>query len=68
ADTLLRRKIEHVRSAGAPLVVTSNPGCQLQLAAGLAHAGLDVRVRHIVDVLDEAYGGARAGDVIEVRR
>ncbi len=67
ADTLQARKIENVRTSGAPVVVTSNPGCQLQLEAGLAQAGLGgrVRVRHIVDVLDEAYGGASAGDVIE---
>jgi glycolate oxidase iron-sulfur subunit len=67
ADTLMARKAANVARAGAPTVVTSNPGCQLQLEAGLAQAGLgaEVRVRHIVDLLDEAYGGERAGDVVE---
>src|SRR5579859_4535130 len=65
ADALQARKIENVRASGAPVVVTSNPGCQLQLESGLTRTGLDVRVRHIVDLLDEAYGGAAAGDVFE---
>jgi glycolate oxidase iron-sulfur subunit len=65
ADTLQARKIQNVRASGAPIVVTSNPGCQLQLEAGLARAKLNVCVRHIVDLLDDAYGGAAAGDVVE---
>ncbi len=67
ADTLQARKVKNVVASGAPVVVTSNPGCQLQLEAGLARAGANVRVRHIVDLLDEACGGAAAGDVIEER-
>jgi len=67
ADTLQARKVKNVVASGAPVVVTSNPGCQLQLEAGLARAGATVRVRHIVDLLDEAYGGAAAGDVSEER-
>jgi glycolate oxidase iron-sulfur subunit len=67
ADTLQARKVANVVASGAPVVVTSNPGCQLQLEAGLARVGAAVRVRHIVDLLDEAYGGTAAGDVIEER-
>jgi glycolate oxidase iron-sulfur subunit len=50
---LQRRKCGNIEKTGAELVVTGNPGCLLQLRAGLP-AG--VRVEHIVDLLWEAYG------------
>jgi glycolate oxidase iron-sulfur subunit len=55
AEQLQERKLDNVAATGAPVVVTANPGCLLQLQAGAARRGLDVRVRHIADVLDEAY-------------
>jgi glycolate oxidase iron-sulfur subunit len=62
ADVLLDRKLGHALKTGAPTIVTANPGCLLQLQAGLRERGAAVRVRHIVDVLDEAYSdGADAG-------
>jgi glycolate oxidase iron-sulfur subunit len=55
AARLQRRKIEHVLSTGADTVVTSNPGCLLQIQAGLTKAGgRPIRVLHIVDFLAEA--------------
>ena len=36
------------------IIVTANPGCLLQLRAGLAERGSPVQVRHIVELLDEA--------------
>ena len=40
---------------GADIVVTTNPGCLLQLEAGAREAGLPVRVLHLAQLLDEAY-------------
>ena len=60
AGQLLDRKLDHALGSGAPTIVTANPGCLLQLQAGLLERGSEVRVRHIVDVLDEAYGGEAA--------
>jgi Fe-S oxidoreductase len=40
-------------------VITANPGCQMQVRASLRRNGSDVRVRHIADLLDESYGGAK---------
>jgi glycolate oxidase iron-sulfur subunit len=54
---VLGRKIDHVRGTGADIVASGCPGCQMQLNAGLARSGLDVRVVHPVALLDEAYGG-----------
>jgi glycolate oxidase iron-sulfur subunit len=40
------------------LIVTSNPGCLLQVRWGLARAGADgrIRVEHVMEVLDRATG------------
>ncbi len=56
ADRVLDVKMDDVRATGADLVVTTNPGCQLQLLAGVRRAGLDARVVHLVELLDQAYG------------
>jgi glycolate oxidase iron-sulfur subunit len=55
---LLDDKIRDVRATGATTVATANPGCMLQLRAGLGRAGLRGEVKHIVELLDEAYGGS----------
>jgi glycolate oxidase iron-sulfur subunit len=58
ARRLLERKMTHVEATGAATVVTANPGCILQLAAGLRARGRDAEVLHIVEVLDRAYAAA----------
>jgi glycolate oxidase iron-sulfur subunit len=57
AGQLQARKLENAAATGAPVIVTANPGCLIQLQAGAAKRGLGVQVRHIADLLDEAYGG-----------
>jgi glycolate oxidase iron-sulfur subunit len=52
---LRRRKVTHALATEPEVIVTANPGCMLQLQAGLADAGSSVRVRHLVELLDEAY-------------
>jgi glycolate oxidase iron-sulfur subunit len=49
---LQARKCASITATGSKVVVTGNPGCLVQLQAGLPG---DIRVRHIVDVLAEAY-------------
>jgi len=56
AKRLQTRKCDRVRATGATIVATANPGCTLQLEAGLRD-GAPVRVRHIVELLDDAYEG-----------
>lgn len=57
ARTLVARKVAAIRASGAELVATANAGCALQLAAGLRAAGLDIPVRHVVELLADAYRG-----------
>ena len=52
---ILSRKLDAIAITGADEVVTANPGCMLQLEQGLSAAGQSTEVRHVVDLLDEAY-------------
>jgi glycolate oxidase iron-sulfur subunit len=55
ADRLLAQKVDAILETGAEAVVTANPGCMLQLQAGLRARGrADVAVLHVVEVLDRA--------------
>ena len=55
AERLQRRKVENILKTGAKVVVTTNPGCLLQIRAGLKKAGAhDVEALHIADFLDRA--------------
>jgi glycolate oxidase iron-sulfur subunit len=58
ARRLLDRKLGHVEATGAATVVTANPGCILQIAAGLTARRRDVEVLHVVEILDRAYAVA----------
>ena len=57
ATRLLHRKVGHVIETSAEAVVTANPGCILQIQAGLGAHQSPVRVLHLVEILDRAYGG-----------
>jgi glycolate oxidase iron-sulfur subunit len=51
---LMRAKAEAVVSTGAAVVASGNPGCTMQLVAGLRATGAEVRVVHPVELLDAA--------------
>jgi glycolate oxidase iron-sulfur subunit len=55
ASAILRKKMESINSTGAAIIATANPGCMLELRAGVAQYGNGQRVLHVVEVLDEAY-------------
>ena len=55
AERLQRRKTDNILKSGAQIVVTTNPGCLLQIRAGLKKAGADrVEVIHIADYLQRS--------------
>ena len=56
AMALLEKKMASVNGTGAEVIVTANPGCMLQLAAGVRKYGRGQRVAHVVEILDDAYG------------
>lgn len=49
------RKVENVVATAPDVVLTANPGCALQLQSGIADAGRQIKVKHIVEIIDEAY-------------
>jgi glycolate dehydrogenase iron-sulfur subunit len=51
---LQQRKLDNALGAQPDVIVTANPGCLLQLRAGLAERNSHVAVRHIAEMLDEA--------------
>lgn len=53
---ILGKKMENVKRTGAGVIATANPGCILQLRAGVAMQGGSEPVKHVVELLDEAYG------------
>jgi glycolate oxidase iron-sulfur subunit len=57
ARAVLSSKIEAIAAADPrpQVVATGNPGCLMQIGAGLIAAGLDIAVAHPVELLDESY-------------
>ncbi|HLH17484.1 MAG TPA: heterodisulfide reductase-related iron-sulfur binding cluster [Bryobacteraceae bacterium] len=52
---ILASKMASVNATRAHIIATANPGCMLQLAAGVRLHGSKQRVMHVVQILDEAY-------------
>lgn len=58
AERLLANKMRRIDQTGATTILTANPGCLLQLRAGVAaseNGGRKRRVMHVLEFLDEAY-------------
>jgi len=52
AQALLRDKLESLRRLAPAILVTTNPGCSLHIAAGIREAGLPIEVCHPVALID----------------
>ena len=57
ADALGRRKADNILSTGADAVVSSNPGCLLQLGSALERQGRALRPMHLVEIVDASIRG-----------
>jgi glycolate oxidase iron-sulfur subunit len=55
ASKVLAPKLQNIKTTEAVLVATGNPGCHMQIGAGLIRAGSRVRPVHPVDLLDASY-------------
>lgn len=56
SDAVLAPKLAHIRETGAAWVTTGNPGCLMQIGAGLRRSGIAAKTVHPVDLLDASYG------------
>jgi glycolate oxidase iron-sulfur subunit len=63
ANRLLQQKMDRVEHTGATVLAVGNPGCAIQIASGVRARGLQIRVAHPVELLDEAYGSRVAPGV-----
>ena len=54
AMDILGAKMENVKATGAKAIVTANPGCMLQMRAGVEIHGTGQEVMHVVELLDRA--------------
>jgi glycolate oxidase iron-sulfur subunit len=63
SDVVLDRKLANIAAAAPEVVASGNPGCLMQIGAGLLRAGSSIRALHPVELLDESY----ARDVSEDR-
>ena len=52
---ILAGKMKAVNATGANVIATANPGCLLQLQAGVRLHGSKQRVMHVIEILDLAY-------------
>jgi glycolate oxidase iron-sulfur subunit len=53
---ILSDKIASIKESGADTVASANPGCIMQIGAGLLLDGIEVDVVHPIELLDSAYG------------
>ena len=54
SEAILRRKFDNIRATGAAVVVTENVSCLTQLRAGASRYAPEVRVMHVMELLDES--------------
>ena len=57
SNAVLAPKLVRIAATNASLIATGNPGCMMQIGAGLLRIGSTMRVVHPVELLDASYGG-----------
>ncbi len=55
SERVLRVKLDAIEDAAPDIVASGNPGCLMQLRAGLIARGSAIRVQHPVELLAAAY-------------
>jgi glycolate oxidase iron-sulfur subunit len=58
SDVVLARKMENIAAADPELVATGNPGCLMQIGAGLLRVGSPALAVHPIELLDRSYAQA----------
>jgi glycolate oxidase iron-sulfur subunit len=58
SSLVLDAKLANIAETGASFVATGNPGCMMQIGAGLIRDGSAMRAVHPVDLLDASYAAS----------
>jgi glycolate oxidase iron-sulfur subunit len=64
SDLVLVSKLANIAASGAAIIATGNPGCLMQIGAGLRRTGSATQSRHPVELLDASYAQQRAGHTL----
>jgi len=56
SEEILGDKLASITESGAEIIATANPGCIMQIGAGVLMNDLNVDVIHPIELLDAAYG------------
>jgi glycolate oxidase iron-sulfur subunit len=59
ATGVLDRKMGNVEKTGADTLVTECPACMMHLSYGARKKGLPIQVRHVSQILDQAYAAGK---------
>jgi glycolate oxidase iron-sulfur subunit len=59
ASQLRDRKVQNIMRTEPDVIVSSNPGCLMQIAAGFEEAGRSVPIMHLVELLDRSIAEGR---------
>ena len=51
---VLEAKMDDIQSTGAKVICTANPGCTMQLQAGVRRRGLTAEVQHVIEILSQS--------------
>jgi len=62
AARLRDRKVQHLLTTDAEVVVSGNPGCLMQIASGLELAGRTIRTMHLVELVDLSLHTSRSAE------
>jgi glycolate oxidase iron-sulfur subunit len=57
AQELGDRKVNHILTTNAQAIVSSNPGCLLQILSGLERAGKAIPALHMIELIDASIRG-----------
>jgi len=60
---ILDEKMGFVAMVEPQIIATANVGCMLQFAAGTKRKALNIEVKHVIELLDQAYGGNSNGNL-----
>jgi glycolate oxidase iron-sulfur subunit len=52
---ILEAKMDDITSVSSDMIVTANVGCMIQLRAGVDQRGLKLPVKHVIELLEEAF-------------
>jgi L-lactate dehydrogenase complex protein LldE len=61
SGAIVKDKVACIRATGAKLLICNDGGCTMNIQGACRREGLDIEVKHVLQMLDEAMRGSRSG-------